>query len=638
MGNELHPVQSPEAAEVETQLARILASSHFSGTGRLSSFLEYVVRQSLTGRAEEIKEYTVATVVFGRPDTFDPRLDTIVRVQASKLRARLSDYYSREGSSDPVIIDLPKGRYVPTIRAREIAADPAPAVHAGDGPRRLTLGWRLWLNIIVAFAVLTSTAVVMYRARTQVPADRLALQSGVAVLPFANMNEDSSEEYFTQGLTEELIGALTRIEGLRVPALTSSMVFKDRHDLQEIGRKLRVGAVVEGSALVAGGRVRVAARLVQLKDGSVLWSQDYERPLRDLFAVQVDISRSIVNSLRIQLSGPAARSLVRPEPRSVEAYSLYLKGRFYSHAQAGRWAYDRTAADYFERAIQKDPSFAVAYAALAEWYTSVQARELPLPVSLAKAKEMAYAALRIDDSLPDAQTALGRVNMLTWHWVEAERRFRRAIELNPGDSVAHLDYSRFLMFQARFEEALREAETARDFDPMPSVVSLQVGSVHYYARRYNQAFAEFSKALEADPSSIAARHSIGTVYAREGLFAKAIAEFESLEPPDLPVQVANLRALAHTLAIAGRRGEAERVLSRIREIAENSHDSASADLDWNLALVYAGLGQTATVMEYLGKAYSGQERSLLNIKIEPLLDPIRADPRYAVLLKKLGLS
>ncbi len=638
MGNEPHPSRSLEFAEIEAQLARIFASSHFSGAGRLSAFLQYVVRKSTAGRAHEIKEYTVATEVFGRPETFDPRLDTIVRVQASKLRARLVDYYSLEGSSDPVVIDLPRGGYVPIIRARQTAAEPGPVTKAGADRRLYLPDGKLWAKIAAAAVVLISAGVAVYQLATNARDHRLTLQSGVAVLPFANLSEDSSDEYFTQGLTEELIGALTRIDGLRVPGITSSLAFKNHQDLQEVGRKLGVGAVLEGSARVAGSRVRVNARLVQLKDASLLWSQEYERPLRDLFAVQVDISRSIVNSLRIQLSGPAARSLVRAEPKSLEAYSLYLKGRFYSHAQSARWEYDRTAADYYERAIRKDPSYGVAYSALAEWYTSAQARELPVRESVAKAKELADAALLIDDSLPDAQIALGRVNMLTWHWKDAESRFRRAIELNPGDSVAHLDYSRLLMYQGRFEEALREAEKARELDPMPTAISLQVGLVHYYARRYDQAFEEFKRVLDADPNSIAARHCIGTVYARQGLFGKAIATFESVQPPDLPVQVGNLRALAHTFAIAGQRSEAERVVSRIRELAQNSRESAAADLDWNLAPVYAGLAQTDTVFEYLSRAYARQQRQLHNLKIEPLLDTVRSDPRYYDLLHKLGLS
>jgi tetratricopeptide (TPR) repeat protein len=381
----------------------------------------------------------------------------------------------------------------------------------------------------------------------------------------------------------------------------------------------------------------VNARLVQVKDGYLLWSQNYERPLRDLFAVQEDISRSIVNALRIQLSGPAARSLVRPQPRNLEAYSLYLKGRFLSHAEAGEWEHDRTPAEYFERAIQKDPSSGLAYAALADWYAAGHARDLLNKELLARAKELAEKALQLDHSLADAHNALGNVNMWTWEWRAAEDQFRQAIELNPGYSIAHLNYSRMLTFEGRFEEALREADRARELDPMPSAVTLQVGLVHYYARRYDRAMEEFRRILEVTPNSVAARHCLGTIYARQGLYPQAIAQFQSLNPLDLAIEAGNLRALAHTLAIAGRRHEAFDVLNRLTEMSGSFQPGASGWLDWNLALVYAGLGDKDQAFEHLTNAYERQERALTVIKVEPLLDNLRTDSRYAALLKKIGL-
>ncbi len=343
---------------------------------------------------------------------------------------------------------------------------------------------------------------------------------------------------------------MSRIDGLRVAGHASSSAFRSRReDIHDIGQKLGVGSVLEGSTRISGDRVRVNVRLVQVKDGYLLWSQNYERPLRDLFAVQENISRSIVNALRIQLAGTAARSLVRREPRDLEAYSLYLKGRFQSHAGAGEWEHDRTPAEYFERAIQKGPNSGLAYAALADWYAAGQARELPNEELLARAKALADRALQLDRSLADAHNALGNVNMWKWDWQAAELEFRRAIDLNPGYSTAHLNYSRMLTSLGRLEEALREADRARELDPMPSAVTLQVGQVHYYARRYDQAMQEFRRILEVTPNSVAAQHSIGTVYARQRLYPQAIAQFQSLNPPDLGIEVGNLRALAHTLAI-----------------------------------------------------------------------------------------
>jgi TolB-like protein/Tfp pilus assembly protein PilF len=634
-----HPRNALSQDLIEAQLARILASSQFSGAGRLSSFLEFVVRKTLGGHSGQIKEYTVGTEVFGRPENFDPRLDTIVRVQAGNLRRRLVDYYANGGASDRVVIELPRGSYVPSIHARDLPpaveeSSPLPE-HAASVSARSGIR-PIWTGIGVASIILVGLAV--YWAFKGARSDEFTSQPGIAVLPFTNLSENRADEYFSDGLTEEIIGALSRIERLRVPGHSSSSLFKSpQQDIHEIGRKLGVGWVLEGGARIAGDRVRVNARLVQVKDGYLLWSQNYERPLRDLFAVQENISRSIVNALRIQLSGPAARSLVRPQPRNLEAYSLYLKGRFQSHAGAGEWEHDRTPAEYFSRAIEKDPSSGLAYAALADWYTAGQARELPNEELLARAKALAEKALRLDHSLADAHNALGNVNMWTWDWRAAEIEFRRAIELNPGYSTAHLNYSRMLTSEARFEEALREADRARELDPMPSAVTLEVGQVHYYARRYDRAMEEFRRILEVTPNSVAARHCIGTVYARQGLYAQAIAQFQSVNPPDLGVEAGNLRALAHTLAIAGRGREATDALNRLTEMSTSLQPNGSGWLDWNLALVYAGLGDKDQAFAHLNNAYEKRERALAEIKVEPLVDNLRTDLRYAALLKKIGL-
>ncbi len=640
MGDVRHPRNALSLELIEAQVARLLASSQFSGAGRLSAFLEFVVRKTVVGQSSQIKEYTIGTEVFGRPESFDPRLDTIVRVQASNLRRRLVDYYANGGASDPVVIELPRGSYVPSIHARDLPHEVEEAYSLPILPASVSArsGTRpVWTGIGVASVILIGAALYWTFARPR--SDEFTLQAGVAVLPFANLSKDPADEYFSDGLTEEIIGALSRIDGLRVPGHASSSAFKSRQqEIREIGQKLGVGSVLEGGTRIAGDRVRVNARLVQVKDGYLLWSQNYERPLRDLFAVQEDISRSIVNALRIQLSGPAARSLVRPQPRNLEAYSLYLKGRFQSHAGAGEWVHDRTPAEYFELAIQKDPSSGLAYAALADWYAAGQARELPNEQLLAKAKELAEKALQLDHSLPDAHNALGNVNMWTWNWRAAEDQFRRAIDLNPGYSIAHRNYSRMLTCEGRFEEALREAERARELDPMPSAVTLQVGQVHYYARRYDRAMEEFRRILEVTPNSVAARHCLGTVYARQGLYPQAIAQFQNVNPADLGIEAGNLRALAHTLAIAGRRQEATDVLNRLTKMSGSLQLDASGWLDWNVALVYAGLGDKDKAFEHLTNAYEKQERALAEIRVEPLVDNLRTDSRYAALLKKIGLS
>jgi adenylate cyclase len=355
--------------QVRAQLERILVSSSFTAGKSASRFLRYVVEETLAGRGDQIKEYVVGAAVFDRGADYDPRTDAVVRVEATRLRAKLRDYYRSDGTTDPVSIELPKGSYVPVFDSLQATAPLKPPFRY---PPRSA--------IALALGIVLLTGIALHWVLGGSGSDATGnLHAAVAVLPFKNLSGDPSSEYFSDGLAEELIGALIRIEGLRVPARTSSFAFKGtQHDIREIGQKLGVSSVLEGSTQIIGNRVRVTARLIQVKDGYLVWSQDYERPLRDVFAIQADISRSIVNALRIQLSGPAARALVRPKPNSLEAYSLYLKGRFHSHARAGGWEQDRTAAEYFEQAIQKDPGYVNAYAALASWYTSYQSRELPI--------------------------------------------------------------------------------------------------------------------------------------------------------------------------------------------------------------------------------------------------------------------
>jgi adenylate cyclase len=294
----------PSLEIVEAQLARVLASSHFSGAGRLSAFLEFVVRKTVSGRSEEIKEYTVGTEVFGRPHSFDPRLDTIVRVQASKLRTRLAEYYADSGSNDPVVIELPRGTYVPSIHARtgreEMVEDARPragTVLTARSRMEAAIGRMRLIWVMLAFVAMVLIGTVFYRAAVRARPDGLNLQTGLAVLPFANLSGNAGDQYLSDGLTEEIIGALGRIDGLRVPGYVSSFAAKGNNwSIQEIGRQLRVAAVLVGSTRVFGSRLRVAARLVQVKDGEIIWSETYERPLRDVFDVEANISRSIVNA------------------------------------------------------------------------------------------------------------------------------------------------------------------------------------------------------------------------------------------------------------------------------------------------------------------------------------------------------
>lgn len=440
------------AEEIRQQLEKIVASEIFAHSGRMSRFLRFVVEAALQGRAGEIKEYSIGVEVFDRPPSYDPRSEPVVRVEARRLRSKLEAYYQGEGRNDPILIELPKGSYVPLFHQRETA------------PPRFT--HRKAAAIAVAAVVLAG--VVYWSARrAQRKGARTAAISSVAVLPFTDMSPQKDQEYFCDGLTEELIQELARVDGLRVAARTSAFQFKGKGvDIRRAGEQLKADAVVEGSVRKEGNKVRITAQLVSVADGYHLWSATYDREFADLFGIQEEISRSIATALRRELAG---RSLTTRYSRDPQAYDLYLYGRFYWRKTSPEAV--AKARRYFEQAIEKDPRFALAYAGLADSYASSVLLEEREPAgrmeNLAKAKMAARKALEIDPALPEAHVPLAVASCRLWEWREAEREFRRAIELDPNYATAHNLYANtYLAPRGELADAFRELKQALELEPL----------------------------------------------------------------------------------------------------------------------------------------------------------------------------
>src|ERR1700693_4871519 len=451
------PAAEISAESTRAALEKILASPGFANADRISRFLRYTVEETLNGQTDKLKESLLGIDVFGRKPSYDPRVDAVVRTKAVKLRARLREYYESEGREDQIVIDLPKGGYIPAFRRREKPAIEAAAPLIAEPHRPHECKPALATVLVVAF--LATSVYLISKARTRSAGASSPQLASIAVLPFADLSPDRDQEDFCDGMTEEIIDALAKVNGFRVVARTSSFAFKGKQqDIREIGKKLNVATVLEGSVRKDGNRLRVTAQLNSVADGYHLWSETYERELKDVFTVQDEISRAIVGTLQLKLANSGRQP--RPPSANVEAYDLYLQGRYHW----SRWRSEgaERAIEYFQQAIQKDPNYAAAYSGLADSYAWLGFfGALPPNEAMPKARQAALKALALDDTLAVAHTSLGYVKSLhEFDWPGAEREFKRALQLHSGDSEAHFGYGiTYLAPVGRLDEAVRDMQT-----------------------------------------------------------------------------------------------------------------------------------------------------------------------------------
>ncbi|MGA2263375.1 MAG: protein kinase [Acidobacteriota bacterium] len=452
----------------------------------------------------------------------------------------------------------------------------------------------------------------------------------LAVLPFANLSADKENEYFSDGLAEEIINALTRLPGLRVIARTSSFSFRGKEvDVRKIGAELNVENILEGSVRKAGNRIRVTAQLVSAADGYHHWSERYDREMTDVFAIQDEITAAIVQSLKIELL-KAPHSADRG-PANFEAYNECLKGR---HCLNRRIKEDLLrSVRFFERALVLDPKYAPAYSGLADSYNILGAGDyavLPPGEAFPKAKQAAIRALEIDPSLADAHTALGWAETVyDWDWSGGERHYLRAIELNPGYATAHHWYGLHLAVRGRFDEAVVEMATARHLDPLSPIVNSDVAWVLHRARRYDEAIAQCRHTLELEPSFSVAHWNLGQSLREKGMLADAVAEFERADELSGGSPVFRA-ALAHALALSGKRDQALEILEEFRSQSRTRFVAPHA-----MALIHIGLGDREQALQWLERAYEERSDFVIEANVDPVLDPLRNDPRFRELMQRL---
>ncbi len=458
-----------------------------------------------------------------------------------------------------------------------------------------------------------------------------AVKPSIAVLPFVNMSPDKSQEYFSDGIAEEILNALARVEGLRVAARTSSFNFKDRNrDIPTIGERLGVDTVLEGSVRREGNTVRITAQLINVADGFHLWSDTYDRELKSVFAIQDEISRAIVNALKVKLVGETSAPLVEIATPNMEAYELYLKGRFFWNQ---RGAGLKKAVSFFEQALEKDSRYAHAHAGLADTYSLFGFYgNLPPDEAFPKAKRAALTALEINSGIVEAHGSLGVVRLLyEKDWIAAGNEFKRAIEINPQYIPARYWYALYLSMRGRFDEAIIEGELALRADPLSIMANTSVGWILLGNRQYDRAKARLIKALELDPQFALAHYLLGQVYIIQARYKKGITQLQK-SVIFSGESAWTTATLGWAYAISGEHNEARKILDDLKE--RSSHEYIQPNF---IAIVYIGLGNYGKALEWLEKALEESAPWLFVISHDPAFDPIRDDLRFNSILHKVGM-
>jgi eukaryotic-like serine/threonine-protein kinase len=458
-------------------------------------------------------------------------------------------------------------------------------------------------------------------------------QASVAVLPFLNLSPEPDSDYFSDGLTEELIHAFSRLPGLQVVSRTSAFEFKGKaQSVRKIGEQLKVSSVVEGSVRKAGDRIRVSTQLVNVSDGYCLWSQRFDCKMTDIFAVQEEMAQSIAELLRVELGSKAGTGLVKRYTDNFEAYDQYLRGRFQWNKRGGE-GFDK-ALEYFERALTHDPNYAPAFSGIADYHVALASWGLARPTEAwPKAMDAVAKALAADDTLAEAHSSLGMIRMwYEWDWKEAEREYLRAIELKPGQPLPHVQYNLLLVQAGRFEEAEEQIRTALAVDPLSVTSNMYLAGVFHYRRDYDRSLEICRRVLDLDSNDIEANVVVGLNYEQKRMYPEAIAAMEkaSALSGNNPLIMG---PLGSCYGGSGNRARAMQVLDEVNAAAQQVYVAPITRV-----MLYLGMGEIDLAFEWLDKAAEAHDPLLGYLKVGPIYDPIRSDPRYPALLQRIGLA
>lgn len=549
-----------------------------------------------------------------RDPTLPPRLQDLI------LKALEKDREHRYQSAGDMLVDI--RRLVRAIdggtSANERAAPPA-AAPAGSSTKRWIAAAAAAISVALIAALLFSTK----------PSARAEIRS-LAVLPLQNLSQDPAHDDFADGMTDELIGRLSKISALRVISRTSAMRYKGAEkSLPEIARDLRVDAVVEGSVLRSSDRVRINARLIEVAGDRQLWAESYERDLKDVLSLQSDVASAIVREIRVQVAPEESSQLASQGPVDPEAYQLYLRGR----VAFSRFTPESLSisAEYFNRAIAQDPAYALAHAGLADSYVQLAGRARPPREVMPKASRAAERALELDPDLAEAHSSLGQVKLFyEFDWEGAGAEFRRALEGNPGSALVHQMNSLFLSAQGRTEEALAEASRVLDLDPVASSSSCLRVRVLYYARRFEESIEQYRRTLALDPT-VAGFCSFGVLALQQrALYEEAIREARRISEAS-PNELLPKAALARIHGVMGNRVEAEKALEAMKQLSEKRFIS-----EYDFALAASGW-RPEEALGWLESAHRGRAGLLVYAGVDAVWDELRSDPKFQDIVRRVGI-
>jgi len=503
-------------------------------------------------------------------------------------------------------------------QTKDVAAPPPVLVPVARG-----ISWRRSVLAAGALALLLATGFLALRqwARPDATSSAVPRISSIAVLPLENLSSDPEQQYFVEGMTDEITTDLAKLPGLRVISRTSAMQYKDTHKtMPQIARELNVDAVVEGTVLREGNRVRIRTQLIYAPADRHVWAQAYERDLKDVLSLQASLAQDIASEIQLKLTSQQRADLRAARSVDPEAHELYLKGRYFwnKRDQAGF----TKAIDYFQQAIAKDPTYAAAYAGLADSYAlSGGFGILPVEQAMPRAQAAAEKALELDGNLAEAHASLGLIAPFNnWNWADAARHYERAIELNPNYATAHHWYAEgYLMPVGRADEAIAEMRKAQGLDPLSAVIATDLGKELYFVHKYDQALVELHRALELDPNFVSAHNWISDTLLEKRMYNDAIAELEKTKA--VKEQRIYIRQTAYLYARMGRRAEARAALAKSLQLSKGKQVSSGA-----VALTYAALGDKDESFRWLEKAYTERSSFMTSLKYWAVFDPLRSDP------------
>ena len=579
--------------EVTKQLNRIFASKTFRQADRIKRFLDFIVKETVAGRGEKLKEFSVGVEVFGRDSSFDPRFDPIVRVQARRLRAQLERYYAEEAAADEMIVEVPKGRYAVIFK-------PGRSTRASE-PRK-----------------------------THAPL--LISRNTVLALPFQDHSPAGDQRFLCAAINEEIVHALIKMQTVRLSAWNGTALKDGEIDLEEAATRFNASIVVAGSVRKSGGEVRVIANMIDTASGCYLWSTSFNRKPEDSFDLQEEVATAVAQKLEAKMADGTQGLGGGPPAQNLAAYNLYTQGRYHLSQRTEEGL--RKAVEFFEKAVAEDGQFACAYSGLADAYGLLgHYGALPPAEVWTKAVSNAAWAVLCDEHSAEAHTSLAHLkSTLDWDWAGAEQEFKRAISLDFRYATAHHWYAASVLSPVgRSEEAKDELLIAQALDPVSPIVARDLAKVYYYLGDYEAALEQCDHTIELDPHFAPAYSLLGFVQERRGEFDESSAAFQhaiQLSPQSPTFRV----ALGRAFALLGKKHDALMILNEMLELAAKRYVAP-----FDLALLHFAVDNPDEGFHWLTKAFDDRGIEIMSLRVDPRFEPVRSDPRFGALVERLKM-